>query len=385
MKLYNFSKKLNFLFLSLFLSFLFVNILPANANSNNLELTKILKVENNQIIDGNLYSTAQDVIIDGQINGDLIVFANNIEINGEISGDLLAIASNIEINGKIQGNLRAIAENISVNGQINKNISSISTSLNLEKDSYLAWDLFALSEESNISGDIKGNINIYSNKNNILGTIFKNVNVNILTKEGFLNINESAEIKGDLNYKYFKDNNFENKGIISGIIKNELKTNNKFIFSSWFLKTIFLIFAALAIGFVLIYLFKDFFNNYLNKKIQLNKIILPGSLAFFITPLIIIALLFTIIAIPLSFIIFCLYLILIYFSKIITAFLISKLLFKNIFKLNNLKNIYTLIFGVFILWFSFSLPYAGKLISLISSIIGLGFIINYVKNKSKNF
>ncbi|MDA3802354.1 MAG: hypothetical protein PF488_00435 [Patescibacteria group bacterium] len=385
MKLYNFFKKFSLLSLFLLASFLLVNILPVKAASEGINISQKLEVEEDQIIEGNVYSTSQDVVVNGVIVGDLIAISNNITINGDISGDLIAVATNININGTINGNLRVAAENINISGKVNRNITSLSTNINLEDKSFVGWDLLSLSEKSTLSGSVNGNLNIYSNNTNISGDISKDANITFINEEGSLNIDEKAQIGGNLKYKYFKENTLKNQGLINGEIFKEIKTNNRSVFLSWFLKKLFLIFAALAIGLVLIYLFKNFSSSYLDDiKKEFPDAILYGAIAFFATPIAIILLLFTLIGIPLSLIILLVFLTAICIAKIITALFLGRIIYKKIFKFENIKNIWPLITGVFILWFSFSIPYVGRMISFISIIIGLGLIINYVKNKSKN-
>jgi cytoskeletal protein CcmA (bactofilin family) len=53
-------------------------------------------VGKDEIIEGNLYFSANSLNIEGQVLGDVIGIANNVQINGNVKGDLINISQNTD-------------------------------------------------------------------------------------------------------------------------------------------------------------------------------------------------------------------------------------------------------------------------------------------------
>jgi cytoskeletal protein CcmA (bactofilin family) len=60
-----------------------------------------------EVIEDDLYVTANTVTIDGTVQGDLIAIANQVVVNGTVEGDLLAVGQGVLINGAIGDDVRA--------------------------------------------------------------------------------------------------------------------------------------------------------------------------------------------------------------------------------------------------------------------------------------
>ena len=52
-----------------------------------------------EVVDDDLYVTANNVVIDGTIRGDLVAFGQNITVDGTVEGDLIAAGRSVEIDG----------------------------------------------------------------------------------------------------------------------------------------------------------------------------------------------------------------------------------------------------------------------------------------------
>lgn len=371
------------LFLLLIAVLFFSGTKISEASSNNYFINKLV-IESDEIVDRNLYTSAQEITVDGLISGDLIAVANKIIINGELSGDLIAVASIIEINGRVNGNLRTVSENLRINGLVQKNVTALSSNIITGPDSIVGWDFVSLSSSLELNGIINDYLKASAQNIKISGKVDKDVDLNLKTKDSFLFILSEAEIKGNLNYvrsEYFQS---EINGLISGSVNESIKeTKNYFNFSTWLLKTLFLIISAFLVGLVIIYLFKNTAQELIFEKSKyLLKDFVFGLIFAILVPIASILLFISIIGIPLSLISLSLYLILIYLGKIVSAIFIGSLIFK-IFKKEVLP-IWKLLVGVILCWLIFSLPFVGAVLSGIASILGIGMLIIYVKNKSRN-
>ena len=54
-----------------------------------------------EVVDDDMYVTANELVIDGTVTGDVYAFATSITINGTVDHDLNAGAQTIEINGTV--------------------------------------------------------------------------------------------------------------------------------------------------------------------------------------------------------------------------------------------------------------------------------------------
>ena len=59
-----------------------------------------------EVIDDDLYVTAQEFILDGTVNGDVIAFAQTVTVNGRVDGDLMSAAQTVVVNGEVTGSVR---------------------------------------------------------------------------------------------------------------------------------------------------------------------------------------------------------------------------------------------------------------------------------------
>ena len=60
-------------------------------------------IEPGEIIDDDLYVTANEFTFEGTVKGDLVVFGTTILVNGTVEGDLIAAGQSVVINGAAAG------------------------------------------------------------------------------------------------------------------------------------------------------------------------------------------------------------------------------------------------------------------------------------------
>ena len=355
-------------------------IMLINASAAELKSSENLYIPQGETIDGNLYATSNNIVVDGDIAGDLIALAKNITINGRLEGDLITLAQNITVNGEINGNIRAISNTLTVGGVIARNVNFIGKDLNIEKTAQINWDLLTGALNTDIKGVVKGNVDGSGDNIFLAGKIGKNFNFSTNNKTQKITISPDANINGDLLYSEDTDLNISEQANIAGntkIIKQDNNNKNKTTQKIW--SFIYTLFAILIIGLVISTLGKKHLSN-LGKLLteNANKTITWGFLTSLIVPLSAIILTFTIIGIPLALIIVILWLILLCLGKIIIAILVGKYLLDKFIK-NEQSFTLALIIGVIILWLLCAIPYLGWIISFTASSFGIGLILIYLK------
>jgi len=361
----------------LFILILGLIVIPIKSSADELKSSENLYIPQGETITGNLYAASSDIIIDGDINGDLIAFAKNITINGRLEGDLIALSQTITVNGEINGNIRSIGDSMTVNGIVARNVNFVGNNLNIEKNAKINWDLLTGALNTNIQGIIKGNV--YGGGDTIIlnGKIGKNFNFSHNQKNQKINIGAEADISGDFLYNKNSLLSISDQANISGkkeMIKNDENNTNQKIWSF-----IYKIFAMLTIGLIISTLGKKHLNK-INKNIltKTKKSLTWGFLASLIAPVSAAILIFTIIGLPLAIIIISLWIILLCLGKIVIAIFIGQYLLNRITKKEQTPTT-ALIIGVIIIHSLCLIPYLGWIISLMTSILGLGAILIYLK------
>lgn len=372
-------KKINFFFLSF--AFLLASFfLVSSVEASSFKTTDSLHVSENEVIAGNLYVGAVDIVIDGKIGGDLIAFAQNITINGEIAGDLIVMASDLKVNGRVEGNIRSLSNYFSFNGFVGKNINNLGDKIDSSKESVVAWDLLSLSREANLDGEIKGNLDISSEIVNLGATVEKDVKIRIANNGEGIYFSPEASVGGDLNYFSAKELNLnaeDNDKIKGELIFNKIEANKNIQIKiiNVFLKII----GALLIAFLLFFGFKKTTQGILTSIYSFKgKDLIPSFLFLIISPIVAFLFFITILGIPFSLLITAIIFIAVYLAEIFFGLFIGDLIFK---KAKIEKNYFLLLsLGVVLSSVAFALPYVGGLISIAAVLFTLSGIIKYARN-----
>lgn len=326
-----------------------------------------------------VYLTGDEVTIDYVVDGNLFVMAKTVNINSQIGGDAFIIASKI---------------NVGEQGYIFSNLFALSQELNI---SGVVYDLYTCSQNTTINGYIYRDIKILSNTLNLNGTVGRNAfvsaqNINFAksdSSEEELITSGKSMIYGDLNYaspnelkipdgtvtgsiNYTKLDNAERKSV-SNIIQDYI----------WDLGT-FVVTVA-VIWLLILWLAPRFLSR---TDYLISKRFLPslgfGALTTIAILVAAITLLLIGITAKVALLSVGLLVLLLFIGVPIFTISINQFMCK---KLKIEKNIAT--FGILIItsavvWLTTLIPFVGGIINLVIKLIGLGIIVNYVlKNKKE--
>ena len=361
-------------------------VIPLSASKAfEVKVDNSVKLNKEEIADGNVYASCGDMTIDGTVNGDVIAVCKTITINGTVNGDLIAFSNSVTVNGEIKGSARIAGSNLTINGTVDHNINAFGTEINLGPNSLVNWDVLIAGVNGNFAGNINGNLHGYITTATISGKIGKNINLQINDErtapgQGGLLITKDAVIGGGLTYSAKQELKLESQSSIVGpILRQPVKTapNNPMNI----LTKIFYIAASLIlIGLVLVTL-KNKSVIEINKTLEDSwwQSLLIGLAALILAPIIILLFIFTIIGIPLSLIILAVYFICLVLAMIFPAIFIGDFLLKKSFK--KPANVFaSLVLGLIISTLIVSLPYIGWLLSFLLLIWGLGGLLITIKN-----
>lgn len=329
-----------------------------------------------------VYLTGDDITIDYIVDGNLFILANSVTINSQIGGDAFILADSVTIGeeGYIFSNLFTTSQNVDIKGVV--------------------YDIYALSNNVNISGYVYRDIKVSCNTLNVLGTIGRNAFVdcnNIIftqsdnsdsQEESSVTSNGSGSIVGDLNYS----SNSE-ISIPENTIHGNVNYSKSIDTSGNVQEKIYSLCSFLAVNIIIWLLCLWLAPKFVKKSSNLHakellKIIGIGILTPIVITIVSVILLILGLTSILGLLLLSILFVLIGISTAIFTININNMI------CNKLKIEKTLgVFGILIitsivLWLIKLIPYLGSIVSLIVVIIGLGTIVSTfitkVSNKEKN-
>lgn len=324
-----------------------------------------------------VYITGDEVTIDYVVDGNLFVMAKTVNINSQIGGDAFIIA------GKI---------NVGEQGYIFSNLFALSQELNI---SGVVYDLYTCSQNTTINGYIYRDIKVLSNTLNLNGTVGRNAFVSA-PNINFAKSDESEElvtsgksmIYGDLNYASPNELKIPDGTVTGSVNYTKLDTSKEKTVSNiiqdyiWDLGT-FVVTVAI-IWLLILWLAPKFLSK---TDYLVSKKILP-SLGFgALTTVAIIAaaiiLLIVGITVKVALLSVGLLVLLLFIGVPIFTISINQFICKKLKVEKTIATFGILIITSAVIWLATLIPFVGGFINLVIKLIGLGIIVNYVLKNRK--
>jgi len=127
--------------------------------------TKAAKIEvgdytldNQSIVEDDLYVSGDSIKINGVVDGDLIVFGKNILVDGTVTGDLYLFGTSVSVSGNIYGNSILGGSNVSVSGTYGGNIYV--GAMMVDIDASISKDIAGFAGTFKLSGTVADDIRV---------------------------------------------------------------------------------------------------------------------------------------------------------------------------------------------------------------------------------
>lgn len=139
-----------------------------------------------QVIDGDLFVAAGEVVVDGTIKGDLYAFANTVTVNGTVELDVLAAAQTIIINGTVGDHARLAGQAIVLgsNAKITRSALIGAFSLETQPTSTIGGDLLFGGYQGLLAGTVEQDVLAGANGLEIRGVVGGNVQASVGDESG---------------------------------------------------------------------------------------------------------------------------------------------------------------------------------------------------------
>lgn len=335
------------------------------AISNSTDSTSQISNDDN-FKKGDVYITGDNVTIDYIVDGNLFVLANNVTINSQIGGDAFICAKtvNIENQGYIYSNLFAFAQNVTVSGVV--------------------YDIYTAAQNVTINGYIYRDIRVATNSLDINGVIGRNAlvtaeNINFAqSSDGNSTFTSKGVINGDFNYISSKEISIPENSVAGTSNFTQIqdtKSNSDFI-QDYVLALGTFITTVVVTWLVCLWIAPKFLEN--TDKL-VSKKLLPVTGYGILTPIVVsisfVILLILGITYKIALLGLGVLILLFAISSSIFIITMNKFVCKKLKIENAIGFLGMLIISSIILWLLTIIPYIGILVSIVTSIIGLGILI----------
>ncbi|RPI33580.1 MAG: polymer-forming cytoskeletal protein [Chloroflexota bacterium] len=151
-----------------------------------------------EVVDDDLFLTADALIIDGQVNGNLFAFGSSLTVNGVVNGDLIVNSAHTVINGVVNGSVVFAGRTLVNNGEVSGTIYGAGSSLALSSESSVGRnvffagfgietepgsrverDLLMTGYQARLAGEVKRDVSVDVEALEIFGTVGRNVHANV--------------------------------------------------------------------------------------------------------------------------------------------------------------------------------------------------------------
>jgi cytoskeletal protein CcmA (bactofilin family) len=111
-----------------------------------------------EIVSGDLYVFAGDVIVDGTVEGDLVAAGGRVVVDGTVGGDLLAAGGSVSIGGGVAGDVRVAGGQLRIDGQVAEDVLAGGGEVTLGSAGLVGGDLLVSGGQLAIQGTVQGNV-----------------------------------------------------------------------------------------------------------------------------------------------------------------------------------------------------------------------------------
>jgi len=433
--------KINYRLISIVvLTLLLVLVLVPTASAYESRGGDIVTVKADEVIDDDLYVSAETFVLDGTIKGDLFVVGRHVVINGVLEGDLMGAAQDITINGDVKDDARVVGAVIILTekAKVGGDVMFMGYSIEAKSGSQIKGALLGGSGQAFFGGEIAKDLKYSASGIDIEGKVGGNVEVEVgspddvapdmpmqffkdlppvpSVKRG-LSIGEEAIVGGNITYTSPKAANIP-ADVVKGqtvhlLPKLETDTPSKETAStpqsqavSWALDSLRLLITVLIIGLLLVWLLpaslQQSMDTLASKPLPSLGYGVLGYLLFWVAVLVAVLLLILVTILfgaltlgglsagvlftglgGITIIVTLFLLITAYVTKVIVSFWAGRWIMTKI-KPDSADNPYAaLIVGVIILVLLVSIPLLGGLLKIAVTCLGLGAIVLIGKSMIK--
>ncbi len=126
-----------------------------------------------EVINDDLYLTAEEILIEGTVNGDVMAVGNTITVTGKITGDLWAAGRQVVVDGELGDDLFVAGATVTLGSEatVADDVFSAGASVETEPGSQIGGSLFQGAFQGLVAGTVAENWQAGANRLRLEGTI----------------------------------------------------------------------------------------------------------------------------------------------------------------------------------------------------------------------
>jgi cytoskeletal protein CcmA (bactofilin family) len=356
-----------------------VSLLAAAAPARALELRRdaeLVAVAAGERIDDTLIAVSRSITVAGTINGDLIAVGRRVIVRGIVNGDLITGAETISLQGIVRGNVIGLGATLETpDSLVGRNLYGlawqVSTSVNTEVDGNVTvladtarvggtvgTDVTVLGDAVEIGADVKGGVDAFADTVTLL---------------------DSARVGGDLTARVPTEASLtvlpgaEVTGATQTRLGGRFGRENRYASGAFYARQALRFVAAFIVGLALFLLFPALPSTALGSGLDVLKTGGIGLVALVSLPAIAVLAMITIVGLPIGIIGLLSWLIALYLAKIVLAGVVGTA------ALGGGRHVApTLAAGLAVVLVLVNLPYAGRPLGFVLTVLGLGLLTRQI-------
>jgi cytoskeletal protein CcmA (bactofilin family) len=139
-----------------------------------------------EVLDDDLYATANHVVVEGTIRGDLVAFGQSVTVDGTVEGDLIAAGQSVEIGGEVDDDARIAGQALLLGdgASVGDDLIAAAYSLQNEPESNVGGTLWYAGYQALLAGTVGQDLAGAVNALTLAGEIGGDANVDVDGEEG---------------------------------------------------------------------------------------------------------------------------------------------------------------------------------------------------------
>ena len=139
-----------------------------------------------EVVDDDLYATANQVVVEGTIRGDLVAFGQSVTVDGTVEGDLIAAGQSVEIGGEVDDDARVAGQALllSEGASVGDDLIAAAYSLHNEPESNVGGTLWYVGYQALLAGTVGEDLAGAANALTLGGEIGGGADVDVDGEEG---------------------------------------------------------------------------------------------------------------------------------------------------------------------------------------------------------
>ena len=347
---------------------------PPSIEAQSLQAGGTVTIPNGEARDGDLYTAAEAVRVDGRLNGDLVAAARRVVVVGQVDGDLFLAGNTVDLRGPIGDSTRIVGQRINVDTAIDGDLFAAAGEIVVTDEARIAGGIVAAGGRVEIDGTVENGARVAAGEIVIHGTVHGDANV-IADR---LDLAPGARITGDLDYRTRTPLSPQAAALVEGAVRYEEPPTDDadaggtpwgFVF--WFWRTA----AALLTGIVVVALFRHSVQRQVASLAEETTLsALLGFSAFLLIPVAAGIAMVTLVGLPIGIGALLLFGLALYTAKLPIAVWVGDRLL-GLAGRPGASPYAALALGVLLLYLLFAIPYVGWLFWLAATWLGLGAMV----------